>query len=105
VENADLFAALSDRNRRRILALLDDKERTVGDLVQGLRMRQPLVSHHLKILRGLGIVEARKEGRHRIYRIANASVARKLKGLEAAAESLLEAADRPAGPPGSERGR
>jgi DNA-binding transcriptional ArsR family regulator len=97
METAGLYAALSDRNRRRILSQLEEKERTVGDLVQALRLRQPLVSHHLGILRGLGIVEARKEGRHRIYRIASASVAKKLKALDTAAESLLEAAE-PAAP-------
>lgn len=103
MEGADLFAALSDRNRRRILALLDERERTVGELVQSLRVRQPLVSHHLKVLRGLGLVEGRKEGRHRVYRITNATVARRLKAVEAAAEALLAAADPAAGP--AARGR
>lgn len=95
MEGADIFAALADRNRRRILALLEERERTVGELVQSLRVRQPLVSHHLKILRGLGLVEARKEGRHRIYRIASPAVGRKLKAVEASAEALLKAAEPP----------
>ncbi len=93
MENGDLFSAVADRNRRRILELLGEGEKTVGDLVRALRLRQPLVSHHLKVLRGLGLVDGRREGRHRIYRVANAAVARKLKGLEAAATALLEAAD------------
>jgi DNA-binding transcriptional ArsR family regulator len=93
VENADLFSTVADRNRRRILELLGEGEKTVGELVGALRLRQPLVSHHLTVLRGLGLVDARREGRHRIYRIPNAAIARKLKGLEAAATAVLEAAD------------
>jgi DNA-binding transcriptional ArsR family regulator len=94
--NEELLAALSDRNRRRIIALLDEKERTVGELVAALRLRQPLVSHHLKVLREIGLVDSRKEGRHRIYRVASATVSRRLRALEQAADAVLQAAAPPA---------
>ena len=61
------FAALADPSRREILDLLRDGERSVNDLVGRLRLSQPGVSKHLKVLRDAGLVAVRPEGRRRWY--------------------------------------
>jgi DNA-binding transcriptional ArsR family regulator len=61
--------ALGEPNRRAILDLLRDGERTVGDLVGHLDLSQPAVSKHLRVLREAGVVEARPDGQQRLYRI------------------------------------
>ena len=63
----DAFNAVAEPRRRQILDLLASGERPVGDLVHGLGMSQPLVSKHLRVLREVGAVEARDEGR--MYRL------------------------------------
>jgi DNA-binding transcriptional ArsR family regulator len=63
------YAALADPSRRKILDLLRTKERTVGDLIAPLRLSQPGVSKHLKVLREAGLVEARPDGKQRWYRL------------------------------------
>jgi DNA-binding transcriptional ArsR family regulator len=63
------FDVLAEPTRRRILDLLRDGERPVGELVDGLRVSQPSVSKHLKVLRDSGLVEARVEAQRRLYRI------------------------------------
>jgi DNA-binding transcriptional ArsR family regulator len=67
--SADAFAAVAEPHRRQILDLLAGAERPVGDLVAALRLSQPLVSKHLRVLRTAGLVVAREEGRQRIYRV------------------------------------
>ncbi len=64
---AELFKALSDPTRVRIISLLSHHELCVGDLAQILGMTQPAVSHQLRVLRNLRIVRGRKEGRHVYY--------------------------------------
>jgi DNA-binding transcriptional ArsR family regulator len=61
------YAALAEPNRREILDLLRDGERSVNDLVGRLRLSQPGVSKHLKVLREAGLVRVRAEGRQRWY--------------------------------------
>jgi ArsR family transcriptional regulator len=68
---ADLFKALSDPTRIRIISLLAHAELCVGDLHLVLGMTQPAVSHQLRILRSMHIVTARKEGRHVFYTLAD----------------------------------
>ena len=63
------FEALGEDSRRRILDLLVEGERPVGDLVQLLSLSQPAVSKHLKALRDAGLVEARVDAQRRIYRV------------------------------------
>jgi DNA-binding transcriptional ArsR family regulator len=65
----DAFNAVAEPRRRQILDLLASGERPVGDLVSGLGMSQPLVSKHLRVLREVGAVEVRDEGRRRLYRL------------------------------------
>lgn len=66
---ADLFKALADPTRVRIIGLLAHAELCVGDLCLVLGMSQPAVSHQLRVLRNLRIVVSRKEGKHVFYRL------------------------------------
>ncbi len=63
------FEVLAEESRRRILDLLVERERPVGDLVGMLSLSQPAVSKHLKVLRDAGLVESRSEAQRRIYRV------------------------------------
>lgn len=63
------FEVLAEESRRRILDLLVDEERPVGDLVEILSLSQPAVSKHLKVLREAGLVESRTDAQRRIYRV------------------------------------
>ena len=67
VESA--FDILAEPNRRAILSLLASSERSVGELEQRLRMSQPSVSKHLRVLREAGFVESRIDAQRRVYRI------------------------------------
>ena len=64
---AELFKALSDPTRIRIISVLAHMEMCVGDLCIALEMSQPAVSYQLRILRTLRIVRARKDGKHVYY--------------------------------------
>lgn len=66
---ADVFNAVAEPRRREILDLLADGERPVNDLVGRLGLAQPQVSKHLRVLREVGAVDVRDEGRQRLYRI------------------------------------
>ena len=63
------FAVLAEPSRRRILDLLRERERPVNELVEALRVSQPAVSKHLRVLREAGIVEARVDAQRRLYRV------------------------------------
>lgn len=65
----DVFAAIADPRRRRILDLLRDGERPVSDLVGPLGVTMGAVSQHLKVLRSCGLVRQRRLGRQRLYRV------------------------------------
>jgi DNA-binding transcriptional ArsR family regulator len=69
------YAALAEPSRRRILDLLRDGERSVGDLVERLPLTQPGVSKHLKVLREAGLVEVRPEGKLRWYALRSEPLA------------------------------
>jgi len=66
---ADAFNAVAEPRRRQILDVLAGGERPVNDLVRLLGLAQPQVSKHLRVLREVGLVEARDEGRQRMYRL------------------------------------
>jgi DNA-binding transcriptional ArsR family regulator len=63
------FEVLAEESRRRILDLLVEDERSVGDLVESLSLSQPAVSKHLKVLRDAGLVDSRSDAQRRIYRV------------------------------------
>jgi DNA-binding transcriptional ArsR family regulator len=65
----DVFNAVAEPKRRRVLNVLAGGERSVGDLVEKLNWPQPQVSKHLGVLRQVGLVSARHDGRQRIYRV------------------------------------
>jgi DNA-binding transcriptional ArsR family regulator len=65
----DVLSVLTEPTRRRIVDALRVRESSVGDLVDRLRMSQPAVSKHLKVLREAGVVTARTSAQQRIYRL------------------------------------
>ena len=63
------FAVLAEPSRRRILDLLRERERSVGELVEDLRLSQPGVSKHLRVLREAGLVGVRADAQRRLYQL------------------------------------
>jgi DNA-binding transcriptional ArsR family regulator len=74
---SDAFNAVAEPRRRDILSFLALQERPVGDIVAGLGLEQPSVSKHLRVLRKVGLVDVRREGRQVFYR-TNAEAIRPL---------------------------
>ena len=68
------FAVIAEPNRRAILGLLAGAERSVRDIEAKLRMTQPSVSKHLRVLREVGAVDVREDGRRRLYRLNGAAL-------------------------------
>src|SRR4029078_11308282 len=66
---ADAFNAVAEPRRRAILDVLAGGERPVNDLVRELGVAQPQVSKHLRVLREVGAVDVRGQGRQRLYRL------------------------------------
>jgi len=66
---ADAFNAVAEPRRRQILDALAGGERPVNDLVQQLGLAQPQVSKHLRVLKEVGAVDVREDGRRRLYRL------------------------------------
>jgi DNA-binding transcriptional ArsR family regulator len=62
-----VFDVVAEPNRRRILDLIGETERPVGELVQALGLSQPAVSKHLRILRKAGLVDVRGDAQRRLY--------------------------------------
>lgn len=76
IKLAELFSALSDASRIRLIALLMDGEMSVRALADGLGMTESAVSHQLRGLRQMHLVRARKAGRQVFYSIDDDHVAR-----------------------------
>jgi DNA-binding transcriptional ArsR family regulator len=74
---SDAFNAVAEPRRREILNYLALQERPVGDIVAALELEQPSVSKHLRVLKDVGLVRARREGRQMLYRV-NADAIRPL---------------------------
>jgi len=70
----DAFNAVAEPRRRAILEVLASGERPVNDLVSALALAQPQVSKHLRVLREVGLVEVRSDGRRRMYRVNGRSL-------------------------------
>ncbi len=79
----NLFKALSDETRLRILNLLSEGELCVCELMDALQMPQPRISHQLRILRDAGLITDRREGKWMIYAL-------KAAGEEEPASALLQ---------------
>jgi DNA-binding transcriptional ArsR family regulator len=71
---ADAFNAVAEPRRRQILDVLVVGERSVNDLVVQLGLAQPQVSKHLRVLREVGAVAVREDGRRRLYRVNGAAL-------------------------------
>ena len=64
----DAFNAIAEARRRDILVFLAPGERSVSDIVEAFELPQPSVSKHLKVLRDVGLVDVRRDGRQMFYR-------------------------------------
>ena len=71
----DVFEALADGNRRRIIERLGENELTAGAIVDALGLSQPNVSKHLRALRDCGLVSVRKDAQRRMYKLEAAKLA------------------------------
>ena len=71
---SDTFNAIAEPRRRDILDYLAPRERPVGDIVLALGLAQPSVSKHLRVLRDVGLVEVRRDGRQVFYRTNAAGI-------------------------------
>lgn len=65
---SDAFNAIAESRRRQILTYLAPRERPVGDIAKSLRLEQPSVSKHLRVLKDVGLVNVRRHGRRMLYR-------------------------------------
>ena len=65
----DAFSAVAEASRRQLLDVIGTGEVTVGELVDRVGLTQPQVSKHLAVLREVGLVTARADGKHRRYRV------------------------------------
>jgi DNA-binding transcriptional ArsR family regulator len=71
---SDAFNAIAEPRRRDILNFLALQERPVTDIVASLGLEQPSVSKHLRVLRDVGLVRVRREGRQKLYRTNAAAI-------------------------------
>jgi len=71
---SDAFNAIAEPRRRTILSYLAGHERQVGEIVAAVGLDQPSVSKHLGVLREVGLVHVRRNGRHRLYRTNAAAI-------------------------------
>ena len=69
IDCVEFCKALADDTRQKILVLLLEQELSVGEVVDAFSMSQPTISHHLGILKRLGLLTSRKEGKQVIYAI------------------------------------
>jgi DNA-binding transcriptional ArsR family regulator len=72
--SSDVFNAVAEPQRRAILEFLAADERPVGDIVDALELAQPSVSKHLRVLRDVGLVQVRRDGRQMFYRTDAAAI-------------------------------
>ena len=78
----DPFSALGDTNRRAIIALLHDGEKSVQELADALPISRPAVSRHLRLLRDAGLVADRADGNRTLCRLDEAGLNDMLRYLE-----------------------
>ena len=75
---AEIFKQISDGTRLRILWLLCHCEECVSNIAAAMKMSDPAVSHHLKLLRGSGLIVSRREGKEVYYKLADTAQAQLL---------------------------
>ena len=69
-----VFKAIADPTRQRILALLEDRARPVGEIVDAFSLAQPTISRHLSVLKNAGLVQAERRGKHVIYSLCGSEL-------------------------------
>lgn len=74
-DDASLWSALADPHRRAIVALLLERPRSVGEIVEACGLSQPSTSKHLKVLRAAGLVRVRQDAQRRVYALDPAPIA------------------------------
>ncbi|MFI5554380.1 ArsR/SmtB family transcription factor [Streptomyces sp. NPDC051738] len=74
-DDASLWSALADPHRRAIVALLLERPRPVGEIVEACGLSQPSTSKHLKVLRQAGLVRVRQDAQRRVYALDPAPIA------------------------------
>ncbi|MFF9108741.1 ArsR/SmtB family transcription factor [Streptomyces sp. NPDC014776] len=74
-DDSALWTALADPHRRAIVALLLQRPRSVGEIVEACGLSQPSTSKHLRVLRQAGLVRARQEAQRRVYALDPAPIA------------------------------
>jgi len=79
---AKIFKALSDPARLTIIDFLRDGEKCVCEIIPHIKLIQPVVSRHLKILKDAGLIKGRKDGNRRLYSIADQQIFRVIDGLD-----------------------
>lgn len=110
MSDATLWTALADPHRREIVALLLERPRPVGEIVEACGLSQPGTSKHLRVLRDAGLVRVRRDAQRRVYALDPAPIAaldtwltpyRKLwnESLDALGRRLDETAGEPSDPP------
>ena len=75
MSDAALWTALADPHRRAIVALLLERPRPVGEIVEACGLSQPSTSKHLKVLREAGLVRVRQDAQRRVYTLDPAPIA------------------------------
>ena len=70
------FKALSDETRRHILRLLNEGDRTVGEIVGNFHLSQPTISRHLSVLKEANLVVDQRQGQHVVYRLSAGDLTR-----------------------------
>jgi DNA-binding transcriptional ArsR family regulator len=70
----DVFVAIADAQRRKIIELLAPRGRTVNEIARGLGMAQPQTSKHLKVLKSAGLVDVQVAGQQRVYTLRGESL-------------------------------
>ena len=71
---SDAFNAVAEPRRRDILNYIAMQERSVSEIVDALEIEQPSVSKHLKVLKEVGLVDVRREGRQMLYRVNGSAI-------------------------------
>jgi ArsR family transcriptional regulator len=74
IDCVEFCKALADDTRQRILTILLEEEKCVGDIVAEFEMSQPTISHHLSVLKQFNLVTSRKEGKQVFYTINQENV-------------------------------
>jgi DNA-binding transcriptional ArsR family regulator len=75
LDNVDFAKALADNTRQQIMAICCCRQISVNDIVAELNVAQPTVSHHLKVLKSVGLVTSERQGKQMLYTLDQARLA------------------------------